>query len=213
VELGQLNPVGATAYLVKQYPFMLGMIAVVLLFGLTWQGINVLFTVYTSYRYNWGPGQLGILFAGLGAMNFAVTTWMINPITKRLGERWTALLGMSLQVAALVVFGLATNGLIFWCGVPFICLGNIGGPAWQALTSNRVGPTEQGRLAGAFSGMYSIAGMVAPIAFSSLFAAAVSGHIPLGVGTPFYVATAIGVVTVGLAAWATRDQPGSAEGL
>ncbi len=206
IVLSQLNPVGAVIYLVRRYPAMLGLMTVVFLYGLTWQGVNPLFTVYTTYRYGWTPQKIGVLLAVLGGANFVVSTWVVGPVTRRLGERMTALTGMGLQAASLMAYGLATAGATFWLGVPFMALGNIGGPAWQALVSNRVSSSEQGRLAGAFGGIFSIAGIAAPIAFTSLFAAALAHRAPLGLGVPFYVAAALAVVALGLAAWATQEK-------
>jgi len=208
VVLSQLNPVGGLAYLIKRYPVLLGLVIVVFLYGLTWQGVSPLFTIYSTYRYAWKPFDIGLFLAALGAMNFAVTTWAVQPISRRLGERTTTLAGMTLQSIALILFGLSSQSWLFWTALPFLCVGSISGPTWQALVSNRVGPSEQGRLAGAFGGMYSIAGIAAPIAFTSLFALAVGRHARDGVwiGTPFFLAAALSVVALGLAAWATRTE-------
>ena len=207
VVLSQLNPVGGLAYLVRRYPVLLGMVTVVFLYGLTWQGVNPLFTICSTYRYAWKPFDIGLFLAALGALNFAVTTWAVQPITRRLGERTTTLVGMTLQSVALMLFGLAGQGWLFWCALPFLCLGSISGPSWQALVSNTVGPSEQGRLAGAFGGMFSIAGMAAPIAFTSLFALEVGRRGAAGVwlGAPFFAATLLSVAALVLAAWATRN--------
>jgi DHA1 family tetracycline resistance protein-like MFS transporter len=93
-----------------------------------------------------------------------------------------------------------------------MCLGGVGGPAWQALASNRVGASEQGRLAGAFNGMYAIAGMVAPIAFTALFAFAVGGgRTGFWMGSPFFVGAALMVAGLGLAVWATQPMDGGSK--
>ena len=115
------------------------------------------------------------------------------------------LVGIAAQVGALVLFGLAGNGAGFWLGVPLICLGNIAGPAWQALLSNRVGPSEQGRLSGALNGMFAIAGVLSPIAFTSLFALAAGARgAQVWLGAPFFVAGATAALSLALAAWTTR---------
>jgi DHA1 family tetracycline resistance protein-like MFS transporter len=205
VVLSQLNPVGSLLHLVRSYPAMLGMVAVVLITGLTWQGVNVLWVVYTTFRYGWTPGDIALLLAVLGGVNFVVQTRLIAVLVDRFGDRAVALAGMVLTTVSMAIFGLARTGVEFWLAVPFMCLGNIGGPAWQALASNRVGPSEQGRLAGAFNGMFAIAGMVAPIAFTALFAFAVGGgRKGFWMGSPFFVGAGLLVAGLGLAVWATR---------
>ena len=206
VVLSQLNPIGSLLHLIRSYPTMLGMIAVMLITGLTWQGVNVLWVVYTSFRYSWTPRDIAVLLAVLGGVNFIVQTRLISVLVDRFGDRTIALAGMVLQIVAMTIFGLARTGLELWLAVPFMCLGNIGGPAWQALASNRVSPSEQGRLAGAFNGMFAIAGMIAPIAFTTLFAFAVGGgRNGFWMGSPFFAATGLLVAALGLAAWVTRS--------
>jgi len=208
VVLSQLNPVGSLLYLIRTYPKLLGMVTVVLITGLCWQGINVLWVIYTTYRYGWGPSDIAILLAVLGGVNFVVQTRLVTIVVDRFGDRAVALAGMGLTMISLAIFGLARSGAEFWFAVPFMCLGNVGGPAWQALASNSVGPSEQGRLSGAFNGMYAIAGMAAPIAFTALFAFAVSGgKTGFWMGSPFFVATALLLAGLALAAWVTRDVP------
>ena len=59
--------------------------------------------------------------------------------------------------------------------------------------------------------MFSIAGMVAPIAFTNVFAAAVATtgqNGGLGLGSPFFAAALMLSLALGLAAWVTRrDAP------
>jgi len=205
VVLSQLNPVGSLLHLVRSYPTILGMVAVVLITSLCWQGVNVLWVIYTTFRYGWTPQDIAILLAVLGGVNFVVQTRLISALVDRFGDRVIALTGMTMTILAMAIDGFARTGLGFWIAVPFMCLGNIGGPAWQSLASNRVSASEQGRLAGAFNGMYAIAGMVAPIGFTALFAFAVGGgKNGFWMGSPFFVATGLLVAGLGLAAWVTR---------
>jgi len=177
----------------------------VLITSLCWQGVNVLWVIYTTFRYGWTPQDIAILLAVLGGVNFVVQTRLISALVDRFGDRVIALTGMTMTILAMAIDGFARTGLGFWIAVPFMCLGNIGGPAWQSLASNRVSASEQGRLAGAFNGMYAIAGMVAPIGFTALFAFAVGGgKNGFWMGSPFFVATGLLVAGLGLAAWVTR---------
>jgi len=211
IKLGQLNPVGALLHLGRRHRGLFGMTLVTFLGGLTWQGVNPLFVVYTTFRYGWSALDISLLLAVLGGSNCVIQIWMIPILVKRAGERRVALVGIACQIVALVLFGVASSGARFWLGVPLICLGNIAGPAWQALLSNRVGASEQGRLSGALNGMFAIAGVLSPIGFTSLFAL-VAG-IPSArtwLGAPFFVASATAALSLALAAWTTRRK--AAEG-
>jgi len=205
IQLGQLNPVGALLHLARRYRGLFSMTLVTFLGGLTWQGVNPLFVVYTTFRYGWKPLDISLLLAVLGGSNCVIQIWLIPVLVKWAGERWVTLVGIAAQIGALLLFGLAGNGAGFWLGVPLICLGNIAGPAWQALLSNRVGPSEQGRLSGALNGMFAIAGVLSPIAFTSLFALVAGTRTAQAwLGAPFFVASATAALSLALAAWITR---------
>ncbi|MDE2357098.1 MAG: MFS transporter [Alphaproteobacteria bacterium] len=207
VKLDQLNPIGALAHLSRRYPGLLGMMLVSFLSGLTWQGVNPLFVVYTIFRYHWSPLDISLLLAVLGGCNCVLQIWLTPLAVRWAGERRVALFGIAAQVAALLTYGLARNSLEFWLGVPLLCAGNLAGPAWQALISNRVGPAEQGRLSGALSGLFAVAGVVSPIALTSLFAAVTSAKVPaIWLGAPFFVACATSGLALGLAALTSRGK-------
>ena len=203
----QLNPVGSVVGLTRRYPSLAAMLLVVFLSGLTWQGVNPLFVVYTTYRYQWAPFDISVLLAVLGTANFLIQTRLITLLVKRAGERVVALAGLALSVVSLVIFGCAGNAAGFWCGVPFLCLANAGGPAWQALTSNLVSSSEQGRLAGASNSVFSIAGIVAPIGFTELFAWTTQDHRNgFWLGGAFFIGALTAGLGLAVAVWATRSR-------
>ncbi len=208
VQFNQLNPVGALVHLGRRYPGLLGMMLVSFLSGLTWQGINPLFVVYTIFRYHWTPLDISLLLAVLGGCNCVLQIWITPLAVKWAGERRVALFGIAAQVAALLTFGLAQSSGRFWLGVPLLCAGNLAGPAWQALISNRVSATEQGRLSGALSGLFAVAGIVAPITLTSLFAMVTGAKFTsLWLGAPFFVACFTSALAFAVAALTSR-QPG-----
>jgi DHA1 family tetracycline resistance protein-like MFS transporter len=169
--------------------------------------VNPLFVVYTIFRYHWSPLDISLLLAVLGGCNCVLQIWLTPLAVRWAGERRVALFGVAAQVAALLTYGLARNSLEFWLGVPLLCAGNLAGPAWQALISNRVGPAEQGRLSGALSGLFAVAGVVSPIALTSLFAAVTSAKVPaIWLGAPFFVACATSGLALGLAALTSRGK-------
>jgi len=74
--------------------------------------------------------------------------------------------------------------------------------------SRIVGPSAQGQLQGGISSLQGIAGMIAPLFYSRLLAAALRAHGTWHViGAPFYVAAAMLVLAVVLAWRATRVLP------
>ncbi|VDR24832.1 Tetracycline resistance protein, class C [Raoultella terrigena] len=53
--------------------------------------------------------------------------------------------------------------------MPLIALGGIGMPALQALATRQVNDDRQGQLQGVLASTFSLASIVAPLAFSSLY--------------------------------------------
>ena len=214
IELWRLNPVGALYGMMRSYPALSGMLAVSLLLSFAQLGPNNIFVLYAAHWYGWTPPQIG-LFMTVGAMaGLVVQAFLVARATRHLGERRSLVLGAALTVAGLTLYGMAPTGLAFWFGVPFVSLGAIGGPAWSALMSRQVGPSEQGRLSGATSSLQSLAQIVAPMLFTGAFQASISttakSHAPLPPGAPFYMAAVVMAAAALLAIWTTRRTPSAA---
>ena len=133
----------------------------------------------TLLRERTGLLTLGVVFFMLWFAGQAINSVFVLYTAKRLGERTAVLAGLAFQVAGFTAVGLASTGLLFWlANIPMI-LANIAGPALQALMTSKVHPDEQGRLQGAMGSIGSMTGLFGPIAFTQLFAWAISlGHGP-----------------------------------
>src|SRR5207302_1130050 len=97
--------------------------------------------------------------------------------------------GLAFGAVAFTVYGLAPSGALFLLGIPIGGLFGLTYPALQGLMTRRVGADEQGRLQGAIASVMGIAGVIAPVLFTQVFAAAVGRFQGLGVpGAPFLLA-------------------------
>jgi len=141
-----------------------------------------------------------------------VQTVLVARAVHHLGERRSTVVGATLFVAGLTLYGLAPTGMAFWLGVPFGALGAIAGPAWSALMSHQVGPSEQGRLSGATASLQSLSQIIGPVLFTGVFSATIPhqlGAHPLLLpqGSPFYMAAIAMAAVAVLAVWTTRRMP------
>ncbi len=210
----RLNPVGALWSMIVSHPALSGMLVVSFLNAFAQLGPNNIFVLYTAHWYGWASPQIG-LFMGAGALaGLIVQTLLVGRAVKRLGERLCMVVGASLYVGGLCLYGLAPTGTAFWLGIPLAALGAIGGPAWSALMSRQVGPSEQGRLAGATASLQSLSQIIGPLLFTTVFRLTVphpGGHAsPLPQGSPFYLSAVALTVAVMLAVWSTRRRPAAA---
>jgi DHA1 family tetracycline resistance protein-like MFS transporter len=201
----ELNPLGALSGLTRTYPLLIAMLAASFLFSLVWQGLNPIFPIYGVDRFGWRPLQIGLMIAAFGFTNMLMQLFLVTPIVARLGERATAMGGFVVQVVSFVVMGAAGSGVMFVLAIPLMCLGGVSGPAWSAIASQSVGPSEQGRLSGATNSLNSIAGMVGPAMFTAIFAAVIAGGTDRWqAGAPFFTAALIAVMASAAAGWAMR---------
>jgi DHA1 family tetracycline resistance protein-like MFS transporter len=119
----------------------------------------------------------------------------------RFGERAAAVTGYLSTALGFVIFASTPIGALFPAGTPFYALAGLVGPAVQSQMTRMVAPNEQGRLQGAVAALSSLAGMVAVLAFTQLFAfASAPGHESVPQGLHLYVAVAV-LLTGAILAW------------
>jgi DHA1 family tetracycline resistance protein-like MFS transporter len=117
------------------------------------------------------------------------------------------LLGLVFATAGFAMFGLSRTGVIFWFGIPVMCLWGLSGPTAQSLMTLYVLPDQQGQLQGAVSSIRGLAGLIGPAIFTFSFAFAIrpggGWHLP---GMPFYLAAIFIFLSLILAFAVTRRQ-------
>lgn len=79
------------------------------------------------------------------------------------------LTGIGGSCVALVGMAFAARGWVVFAIMPFFALGSIGTPALQALAAAQVDATRQGQLQGLLASAVSLASIIAPLGFSSVY--------------------------------------------
>ncbi len=198
------NPVGALM-LLKRYPQVAGLAAVLFLFQLAHYVFNSVFVLYADYRYGWGQQQVGYVLAGVGVLGAFVQAWLARRAVASLGERRTLLLGVVAGIAGFCLYGFASTGWVFLLAMPIGALWGLANPAAQSIMTRQVDPHEQGRLQGSVSSLASTAGIFGPTLFTSVFALFIGAHAPVHLpGAPFLLSAALLVVALAIAAYAMR---------
>jgi DHA1 family tetracycline resistance protein-like MFS transporter len=130
---------------------------------------------------------------------------LVGPVVKRLGERATLLVGLAFGIVGFVVFGAAPTGALYLVGVPFSALWGLAGAPVQSLMTKHVRPEEQGRLQGALTSLQGVTGMIAPIAFTQVLAAAIRAPKGMEVpGAPWFLAALLLVASFAVSLRAAR---------
>jgi DHA1 family tetracycline resistance protein-like MFS transporter len=165
----QANPFRAFGILARDGG-LLGLAAVGTLIQLGAGAVNITFVLYTAHRYHWAAAQTGLLLTVFTGGNILVMGVMAPALSRWIGERATLLWGVALSAIGFVALGLAPTALAFCLACAPTCLGNMCAPPLRSLQTQRVAPTEQGRLQGALSSLQALTGLAGPIFFTQLFA-------------------------------------------
>jgi DHA1 family tetracycline resistance protein-like MFS transporter len=196
------NPVGALR-LLRSRLGLLPLATVGFLFQFGHIVLPTIFVLYTTHRYGWSPGVLGLTFLLTGVLGVLVQMFLVGPTVARIGERRTLLLGLAAGAAAFIWYGWASIGWVYLLGAPVFALTGFIMPGLQGLMTRRVEPHEQGQLQGANQSLTGIAAMAGPAVFGLIFAWSLRhGHPP---GLAIYVAGGLFMLAFALAYAAARQ--------
>ncbi|MET0279980.1 MAG: TCR/Tet family MFS transporter [Steroidobacteraceae bacterium] len=186
--------------LLRSHPELLGMAAALMLMALAHEALPNIFVLYADQRYGWGETATGMSLALIGVASVVVSMLVVKPLVHRLGERRTALFGLTCGVLGFLWFALAARGGWFLPGIALMALLGVANPAFQSLMSRRIGAGEQGQLQGALGSIRAVTGMAGPLLFTQVFALAVTRGLPQVLGAPFLLSAALltGAVVLGL---------------
>ena len=200
------NPVGALLAL-QRYPVVFGLTGTYFLMNLAHQVFPSTWVLYTSYRYNWTPGQTGMSLAMVGITAAIVHGGLTRAVIPRLGERRSTIVGLTIGAVGLVAYGLATAGWMAYVIIAAAALGGICGPAVQGLISRSVGADEQGAVQGSLNSLASIAGVIGPPLATGLFGFFISASAPLKLpGAAFFFSSALTIAAMLLAVRSFRRE-------
>jgi MFS transporter, DHA1 family, tetracycline resistance protein len=166
------NPLGSVKLLAR-HKELWGLGLVSFLSQLAHTSLPSIYVLYAGYRYGWGPGQVGLLLAGVGLSSMIVQAGLIKPIVEAIGERRALLVGLLCGAAALTWYGVAWIGNLTWIGVPIAAFWGLFNATSQSVMSKRVSASEQGQLQGATASITALAGIIGPILFANVFARAI----------------------------------------
>jgi DHA1 family tetracycline resistance protein-like MFS transporter len=207
------NPIGAVVFLRLDRTLM--MLAASLFLMMFANQFWSVWALYSAYRYHWTTMDVGLSFAFLGAVGGVVQFFAVGPVTRRIGERWSMVVGLSGFILALLAFGWAATAGLFLVGHVLLALSGLGQPTFNAVMSRRVASDRQGELQGAIGALQGLAGLFGPLVFSGAFAFATSAPVGAGggatriVGAPFFIGALMAVAALALTLRTLRRDPGA----
>jgi len=208
-EWRRANPFGAFKH-IGQLPGLGRLMTIALIYGIAFIVYPAIWAYYGQARFGWGPGMIGVSLAVFGISIAIVQGLLMKPILKRLGERKTVLLGLSVDVGAFLFLAFVTNGFFALALTPLTALGSMAGPAMQGIMSRTASDDQQGELQGALTSINAIAIIIAPLLMTRIFWFFTSDAAPFYLpGAPFLVSAALTLTCVGIFV-AARAEPAKA---
>ena len=204
-KLKSANPLGAMRFLAG-IPGLGSLTAVNFLSFLAHDVLPVVAVLYMGYRFDVGPGTVGVFLAIVGIAGALMQALGVRWLVARLGEARVLILGLVSGAAGFAVYGLAPDIWWFAAGIPLAALWGASGPALQAIMSGKASATEQGQLQGALASVRGVSGLIGPLLFSGIFAQAIGAWSWAGLpGAPFLVSSLLLVGAAAISMWLLRD--------
>jgi DHA1 family tetracycline resistance protein-like MFS transporter len=203
IDWSKANPL-ASLRLLRSHPELFGLATSNFIAYVAHQSFGV-YVFYTIYRYAWGPELNGLSLALVGVVSVFISLVLVKFTVKRIGERPTLLLGLTLGVLGFGLWAFSANVALLWVGIVFVSLWGLATPATQSIMSQHVATNEQGQLQGALNSLRGLATLIGPFLFAWVFATFINPHSAiLFPGAPWLLAAALLAVAMLVAGYATR---------
>lgn len=204
-DIRRANPFGVL-WSLSRNPVVLWLLAALGLFVLASQSFPSVWNFFTIEVLSFSSAQIGIALGAFG-VGFAMSqALLIGPVTKRIGEWSTVLLGMLAAAIAFTGTAFIHSELPLYGFLVFGSLAGLAGPAINSLMSRQVADDAQGELQGAINATNSLAAILGPLLATQLFSRFTQaepgepGYFPgapfLGAGILVVIAAALFIYTV-----------------
>ena len=197
--LARANPFSSLARLATRTDIR-GLVAVFALVTFAAVMLQTTWVLYTNFRFNWGPRDIGISLFCVGLTAVVVQAGLLSWLIKRFGEVKLSLMGIATGAIVYVLYGLATEGWMMYVFILCNLLAFAAGPALQAIVSKATDPGEQGALMGSLQSLSSLAIVLVPIIGTGILAKV--SHYPANdwrLGTTFFLSAIMQAIALFMA--------------
>lgn len=207
-DLRRANPLGALDGL-NRYPIVAGLTFAFFFQSLAQRGLENVWILFTMFKFDWNSTTNGYVLGLVGLTAAIVQGFLVKPIIKRIGERQTVIIGLTISSIAFAGYGLATQGWMISPIIVFGAFGGICGPALQSIVAGAVPSSEQGRIQGALTSLISLTNIIAPALFTTgIFNYFTSDRAPIVLpGAPLLVGAVLLFISMLIAARLFRRLP------
>jgi MFS transporter, DHA1 family, tetracycline resistance protein len=191
----------ASLGLLRRSPLLTALAGSFFLSNLANHGLYSTWVFSTTLRFDWNSVTTGIVFTLIGVCTALAQGFLVGPIVKRIGERRSVLLGLTVSMFAFLAYALAPQGWMIYLIIAVSSFGAVDEPATQALVSGSVGEDEQGAVQGALASLMGLTAVFGPLLSTNVFNYFVSETAPAYFpGAPF-AAGAVLILCALILAW------------
>ncbi|MBB4288819.1 DHA1 family tetracycline resistance protein-like MFS transporter [Rhizobium leguminosarum] len=168
IALSTLNPLKPLRA-VLEVKSLLPVIILFFIFSATGEAYGTCWALWGSDAFHWSGLSIGLSLGAFGICQTLAQAFLPGPAVKLFGERGAILTGVAGVSIALTVMAFAGQSWMIFAIMPVFTLGGIGVPALQSLATRQVDEKGQGQFQGVLASAVSLASIVAPLGFSSIY--------------------------------------------
>lgn len=177
-----------------KYPIMVPISIVVFISAVAHWTYPSVWSYFAEEQFGWTPDLIGASLMFVGLCSAIVQGGLTRIVVPALGERATAVTGMSIGAVAYIAIALADRGWMIYLIIMFSTLAGLATPALQGIMSRTMPANAQGELQGAIGAITSVSMILGPPLMTQIFAAFSSPGAPFDIGgvvllpegAPFY---------------------------
>lgn len=168
LDLSALNPLRPLRW-VFSMKSVLPIVFIFFIFSATGEAYATCWALWGSDTFRWNGLWIGLSLGTFGICQTLAQAFLPGPAVKLLGERAAILTGVAGTCIALITMAFATQSWMIFAIMPVFALGGIGVAALQSLATRQVDESSQGQFQGVLASAVSLASIVAPLAFSTVY--------------------------------------------
>lgn len=191
--LARANPVGALLQ-ARKMPGVLGIAGILLLWNIASMVYPATWSFFAIAEFNWSNGVIGASLAVAGISMALVQVMVLGRVVKRLRERRTAMVGVSVAMVGYLLYALVPIPWFAFVLVAATALQALVQPSLTSLMSQRAPADAQGEMQGFIGSINAIGAIAAPLLLNPALAYFTGPH------TPYYFPGAAFVIAAAFAA-------------
>ena len=165
------------------------LIIVSFLISLGFAGMQGTYAIWAQDTFNWGPSQVGSIFAYIGILSIIIQTQLLHRLISYFGEKKLLIISLPLLALGFLFLSLTRALPLHLLANFFIVLGNsLANPTLNALATENIEPSEYGETLGVLQSASSLGRIIGPAMAGELY-------FVIGKNAPFQLSAIILVLT------------------